>query len=73
MKYEMSCNTCKRAKDCKEQCLREVSEYYIHPNYPQYKRKYENFSYDYWMPWETINSIDKFILTDEDFELCLKK
>jgi len=64
--YEMSCNTCNRSvNDCKEECLREVSEFYVHPEYPQYKRRYGTFAYDYWIPDLT----NEFILTDEDFEL----
>jgi hypothetical protein len=66
---EMSCNTCKRVNDCREECLREVSEFYVHPEYPQYKRKYGTFAYDYWIPWEIWEPTNEFILTDEDFEL----
>jgi hypothetical protein len=69
----ITCRTCKHYGGCRTQphCLTkpDLGIFFIHPTYPQIKRKYSSFSYLNWIPNKTLENVGNILLTDEDFEL----
>lgn len=68
----ISCDTCIKVNECDlnigYKCLDGVSEYFIHPKYPFYERRYNIYAYRNWEPKENLCR-PTMLLTDEDFEL----
>jgi hypothetical protein len=50
-------------------CLCIAGGNYVHPKYPEYKRKWNWYTFRLWEPKESLFRMNNILLTDKDFQI----